>query len=267
MGFRFDEAMLKNKTPIKLKKMLKVFLCLTGVGVLAGSIHSAVKMENKEKLVEKLDDDYTNRMFLNDNGVPYTLDDAITKNEIKVCIDSTFSEEEKEDIKKAIEQFDLLAENLEYDVYYSDNPNIYKSIVITSDYNFNNKSKTLAETNLHFQDFSAEIVYPISIYLNKDKIPEQAVNKVVQHEILHTLGFADLYDEKYIDNLMYYNTASTVTQISDTELEMLNILYNSKSTNKIVAEYAKDATKYNYLYVKNPNFYTNSKNNDDEFSI
>ena len=169
-------------------------------------------------------------LFLkNEDGEPLFLP---TKNgQINLNIASTFNEEEKILIEKGIRELDFVAKGLEYN-YQSPSGN-YISIMPFSnvDKAQEDASYTFGRATFHHHDCSMEITYPIKITLHQELLqqyPTEVYSLVVKHELLHTLGFRDLYDNEDAQQLMYY--AVTGNDMSEKEIETLNKVYAENYT-------------------------------------
>ena len=78
-----------------------------------------------------------------------------------------------------------------------------------------------------------EITYPLTIYIDQSEHKKVFdLESVVKHELLHTLGLADMYDEKYKDETIMYYAITEKKDLSQSDVEIINRLYSNKLTHK-----------------------------------
>ena len=158
------------------------------------------------------------------SGAPLLLDDSIAKQEIQICIRDGFTKDEKAEIYRAINEFDAAATGLEYNIFESNTPDSSKSIIFSKNYlGSDGIYHTLGEASFTRDNTTSKIIYPISVDLTTDKLHLSMYNHVVKHELMHTLGFADLYKEEDSDKMMFHTFHPS--DITEEELETINTLY------------------------------------------
>ena len=179
--------------------------------------------------IKRFDGVDTSLFLKNEEGEPLFL--PTKKGQINLNIASTFNEEERFLIEKGIRELDFVAKGLEYN-YQSQSGN-YISILPFDDVDKaqGDASYTMGRATIHHNRNCMEITYPIKITLNQELLqqyPSEAYSLVVKHELLHTLGFKDLYDKEDAQQLMYY--AVTGNDMSEKEIETLNKVYAANYT-------------------------------------
>lgn len=210
-------------------------------------------------------------------GTPLTA--TVGEDAIKVAISDSFSDEQKQHIKQAIEELDIDLTGVEYEVILDETVaspisdlnciHIKKtgeiSHQIQDQYNKNYNGKT---TILH-NPFTGKIVYPLTInlhteslnytaklradtteYYDKDgwigrdngksreeyfnEAVQQVFKRVVKHEMLHTLGLDDQYqDDMETKTIMYYaDTYDAPLDLTDLDKHIVNTVYTVKVNNQ-----------------------------------
>ena len=181
---------------------------------------------------EKYGDMY--ELMLQMNGKVVTLEKF--KEPITVTLAKSFSEKEKEQIVDAINTLDEISPNLNYTIIDSPNISIMADINIDK-YDDLVSPMALATTSLKYNQ-KAQITYPIFIDINEpfstcfeniDIKENDTLSYVVKHELMHTLGFCDLYDEKHFDkSIMWYSTenANVVSDYTERDKACINKIYD-----------------------------------------
>lgn len=169
--------------------------------------HGALLSKMDHKQYDIYFDDFQKDLF----GRPLKLG---TDAKISIVLDQNvaLNQKLKNAVLRAVEDIDNLLDSVEYDVYLSlaknhlalDNvinivmPQGSKEVDPTS----------LATTQLNVKAVHRYIEFPMSITLNydhKDIMSEAQWTGVIKHELLHTFGLKDLYEESARDtSIMYY---------------------------------------------------------------
>lgn len=119
-------------------------------------------------------------------------------------------EEDKQAIVDAINDLDEISTNINYEIYESKDYSVSGQIYIK---NGEGSGVELGLTTMSYNNYTGKISYPIFININLDECHKitssetgkNAVEAVAKHELAHTLGFSDLYDEKLKDeSIMWY---------------------------------------------------------------
>lgn len=176
----------------------------------------------------------TDRFFKNNFGVPITL--PVGKNEIQVLIDKEFSDEQKNCIAKAIDEFDFDVKGVKYKVELDPSKAQKKSIRIGRVANDSNNG--LAVTDLKSRGYFGYFQFPINIDVQVEKIMptnlptednQRYLSSVIKHEMLHTLGLKDIYDKSMKSETLMYgindNDGTTLYDLSESDKQIVNTVY------------------------------------------
>ena len=174
--------------------------------------------------------------------VPLTL--PLTNKDIQFLIDENFSNEQKQCIKNAVEELDVDLTGITYKVELDNSKKSLKSIRINKVKNDN--SEGLAVTQVTTTGFFGYINYPVHIDVQIDKIvPQQKLDEtyteylkgIIKHEMLHTLGFVDIYDSSLkFDTIMYGHSAigeNYLHNLTEKDIEMVNRVYTPANNKDI----------------------------------
>ena len=133
-----------------------------------------------------------------ENGVPLK---AKVKDQIVVNVNMT-GEERKQAIK-AINDLDSISNTLNYKILDTDNSSIYADINISVDKNLQEAKEAFGNTNFTYKKETGYLMYPLNITIDDSIVNYYSsngvslVDYVVKHEMMHTLGFKDIYDEQF----------------------------------------------------------------------
>lgn len=163
-------------------------------------------------------------------GVPYSI--SHPNFPINVCIKDDFSLDAQGKIINAIEKLDEVATGLNYKYKISDNYNPLNTIVIKLNEKDENKSNlgfSVAYQKNFQNQFYAKINYPISISINPMMKDSPLLTKIVQHELLHTLGFADLTDSNKVQKtIMMAYVSEMSNDYTEEDIKNINAMYPEK---------------------------------------
>lgn len=147
---------------------------------------------------------------------------------------------QKQDIVNTLNQITEFCPNIKYtllddeDIKIESYVNIYANADVSK---ITKKKTTLGLTKCSYSNKTAKIVYPVNIYIDsqvKYLYDEEGVSLfsfVLKHELMHSLGFADLYDASYLNKSIMYHQISPETEINDfTSFDIKNI-------NKVYSDY------------------------------
>lgn len=209
------------------------------------------------------------RFMQNIFRVPLTL--PLTNKDIQVMIDENFSSEQKQCIKNAVEELDVDLTGVTYNVELDNSKKALKSISINK--TKSDKSNGLAVTKVNSTGFWGYINYPIKMEVQIDKIvPQENLDKndtdylkgIIKHEMLHTLGFVDIYDSAEKNKtIMYYESGKGLNHIHDLtkdDLEMVNTVYKVKNNDNLKFDVTVSTPKYTTVEKYIP------KENSDELT-
>lgn len=205
-------------------------------GVAYGNISSNIATKNVNQ------SDFAQNIF----GTPFLAKNY--KKPINVVIDENFNETQKEFIVEAIKDFDLQLDGLKYNIVLDGNKKGKNCINIKPVYN--NDVEYSGLTQYQAKNFFARILYPVNISLNLSKFDFDSKSDydiqrcktffetAVKHEMCHTLGLVDKYDNQSEKDTIMYWSISTNSQhdLTEKDLYTLNTVYKS---NKGVSVEAK----------------------------
>ena len=268
----------------KKTNKITIFTTVTGLltaGIVIGMIPVfAIRAQQRElKSQERFKgiEQYLNK---NTFGTPLTMDiDA--SDPIKVEF-KNFNEDERQDMKNAINELDEISQNLNYTILDNGNTHVEQKIVVQkiADEDLKEmlqKDNVGGHVDYTVDNLKAKITYPINIYISDicDNVMSETGNTsllsyVLKHEMMHSLGFTDMYENKDIGTtIMYYSaTENTVETFTDLDKSNIQQLYDY-DIEKIV----NDIKKGNII-VQGPSFLTDyykeiskSKHKDNELEI
>ena len=172
---------------------------------------------------------------------------------IKVAIQNNVSEEEKQYIIDALEQFNKIEPNIEYILLDSDNMHLSADIKLFT--NSDLLEYEYGRTIYKYDNLSAKMIYPLSIYIDADVIKMKDINnnpyypRIIKHELMHTLGFCDIPLNKYAgQTIMSY--ANTPEDFTEMDITNLNKIYGDK----LVEVVKPTKTEVSYIYKKEDTF-------------
>lgn len=155
-------------------------------------------------------------------------------------VTNNFSDKEKREIVDAIDKLDNIIDNVNYKILDSNNKNINADIYIDNDTdNMSHLDEvedvhTLGITHLTYNERTAIINYPLTITIDGscsqyyDSTGVNLLNYVVKHEMMHTLGFSDLYDEKYYNkSIMWHRVEGDVNDYTSLDEFNIKTLYDN----------------------------------------
>lgn len=194
---------------------------------------------------------YIDDFLTNDNGRPLRLD---TNKAINVMFDSKLDEQSKQYIIDGINGLKNICPNLKYDLYNSQKGDVGRVYFVLQDPT-EIQHNAAGATNLSFNANSATINSYITIDINSHYLDgywttnmDSILTTVVQHELMHTLGFKDIYDEsRKNDTIMYHALNPEVKTYTTEDIEKIQYVYGGQT----IAE----TTKSNSMYVISPRKY------------
>lgn len=201
------------------------FILGVPAGIL-GSIAITTTVNNKVRKVEREKyKDVLPFLLETENGVPIK---AKVKDPIVVNVDMT-GEERKQAIK-AIHDLDSISNTLNYKIIDTDNSSIYADINISVDKNLQEAKEALGNINFTYKKDTGYLIYPLNITIDDSIVNYYSsngvslVDYVVKHEMMHTLGFKDIYDEQYFNKTIMWHSVDNGMELDDfSELDKNNI--------------------------------------------
>lgn len=231
-----DDEYVKSKNKKKHKfdvgdLALTISIVLSVGAVSSTIISKKVAMKNFEGVNTEL---FQKTTF----DVPVVL--PIKNGVVNLNIIDCFTDTQLQEIKAGIEKLDFDAKGIEFNVSYTDE-DVEKSINIKS-YDFidpSEKELSFGYADIYKNNFTAKLCYPLTVYLNTEKIEYYGVNlnNVVRHELMHCLGFTDLRDHsKYKDYLMLHTDLGYFKELTQDEYDALNKIYSPEKTGLVTVE-------------------------------
>lgn len=212
------------------KKFRNLFIAISfligfPVGEIAAiAINTAINNETKRVEREKYKD-VLPFLLETENGVPIK---AKVKDPIVVKVDMT-GEERKQAIK-AINDLDSISNTLNYKILDTDNNSIYADINISVDKNLQEAKEAFGNTNFTYKKDTGYLIYPLNITIDDSIVNYYSsngvslVDYVVKHEMMHTLGFKDIYDEQYFNKTVMWHSVDDGMELDNfSELDKKNI--------------------------------------------
>lgn len=205
---------------------------LLGMG--AKKVADAVKpvFEAATPVIEQDDKD---KFLIYGDGIMRTL--PVGKDGVNVLVNNSFSKEQKQAIAEAIAELDDYLLNVDYNIYLDPSQAPDRCITFEEvDFPGTHTGEATTTCIKNYPYF----LYPIKISIDADKVTEQngelnveLFKAVVKHEMLHTLGLADIYDEQYKTKTIMYHTfnSETPTDLTQADIDLLNSVYTSKYVN------------------------------------
>lgn len=169
---------------------------------------------------------YINDFLTTKSGKPLRLD---ISEAISVSIDSSEASV-REDITKGIRALSNVCPNIRYTIYNNNN-----NFVPLSNINFiieDLSGSKAGNTSLNYNAFNAEIQFPITISIDSkftDAIwgdsKGSVLTTIVEHELMHTLGFSDT--SKY-GTIMHGSLDMALQTYTSADKEKINYVYGDK---------------------------------------
>ena len=253
-------------------------------GFFVGRHIADVMFHNKQKDIQSQERFNGVSDLMADNGynTPLTLD--IKENEPLNVSLFNFTSDEREDAIKSIASLDSISQNIDYKIIDNDDTKVTQHIEISkiSPIDMQELSgfdNIMGCTMYDFDTKNATIKYPVDIYINENVEGQEVVEGtslmsfVIKHEMMHSLGFKDLYDSKYFNKTIMFYAFSSFTNIGDyTDFDKKNIKQVYDYTTSTVKEQYKNGNiKVNYPSFLQTYFdekkKTVSKDNTDEYSL
>ncbi len=274
--------------PIK-KFLTKLTIITTVVGApiaggLLGKYLSDATFNNQQKEIQNQErfDGVSDLMLHNDYNTPITMD--VDKNTPLNVSLFNFTDEERNDAINAIQDLDEISENINYNILQNDHSSVSQNITISKVSEDELKDMSSSPAPLGYTSFSygvkdATIMFPVNIYINEsveniyDTNGVSLLSYVLKHEMMHSLGFKDMYTDDYLNKTIMYYQVSPAVDINDyTDFDKKNIkqVYDY-STTTLNEQYKNGNIKVEYPKFLQ-SFYNNEKKYkknilDDEFSL
>ena len=202
------------------------------VGIVGG-INIAEKYEQKE--YEKYQNEFERYSdvlpFLSTNKKGFPLRADVSKD---ITVKLNLTEQEIEHAINAINDLDDISKNVNYTILDNKDKSIYADIQLYSIEDMADSTHALGRTHYTYNNKTGYINYPITITLDKKCLnytSENGVNLlnyVVKHEMMHTLGFTDLYDTKYYNkSIMWHNVWVNIDDFTGLDKYNIQKMYDN----------------------------------------
>lgn len=239
----------KTKKFTVTEKGLKVYMCATAMGLVASMIASPFwvkgiinhQREKWAKYDEETFGEYDQYFYKTDSGLIQKM--IVDKKSIPVII-GDMDEQYKQYILDAITSLDDLSTNINYSVYDAKTCNIKDfSKYISINFEENLESTCGGVTSFKYNHITGEIDFPITIKLNKnyaeaffdEEYTQSVLTTIVKHEMMHTLGLKDLYDESERgQSIMYYQI--TNTDFTERDKQLISYCYDNVKEDDQITE-------------------------------
>lgn len=231
--------------------MKKENLLIVGALIFACALPLGAVVKNKidrQQYSEIFKDVDENRFIKNSQGQSLIL--PINNYGVDLLIDDNFTESQKSTICNAIAECDISFPNIKYNFCFNPSDTHGKYITITKG---KLNGTLLGSTKYHSSSLSYYLQYPISIVLDCEKTPNSNIlESVVKHELLHTLGLADMYDKSYEGSTIMYYKIDGRTELSNQDIKIINTVYsNYKKQTFTLQTFVKSPTVNSYVKLKN----------------
>lgn len=173
--------------------------------------------------------------FIQINGKVMTL--PVGRDGINVLITDNFTQEQKEAIVEAIAELDEHLLYVDYNIYLDARKAPNKCITIDE---VDTKAGKTGLAGLTYLPGIPYLMYPIEIMVDADKamnydnqLMKEQFKGTIKHELLHTLGLVDLYDDKYeTESIMYFcSTPDSAKDLTQADIDLLNKVYSQEYVN------------------------------------
>ena len=215
----------KSKLSLHIQLLTAVTTLALPTGIILGAKFTLDYNAEQREAIE----DLTSFMKTNQSGTKI-LTLPLNDNPIAVVLDS-FGEEHKKLAVDAINSLDQISENVNYTILDKDDIKIKQKIHISLVDNLSEEKQAGGQATYTYNETTGKINFPIDIYLDPDCIKftstetgENMFTTVVKHEMLHTLGFKDIYDESLKNStVMYYSINDDNRALDYTPSDKINI--------------------------------------------
>ncbi len=235
--------------PIKRSFITKLTIITTVVGApiaggFLGKYLSDAMFDNQQKEIQNQErfDGVSDLMLHNGYNTPITMD--VDKNTPLNVSLFNFTEEEKKDAINAINDLDEISENINYTIIDNDYSKVTQNITISKISKdqlelMSQNPLTLGYASFQFNIKEAKIEFPVNIYINEsveniyDTNGVSLLSYVLKHEMMHSLGFKDMYTDDYLNKTVMYYQVSSDVEINDyTDFDKKNIkqVYDYETT-------------------------------------
>ena len=218
-----------SKLKEKLKKIIpKILIPIGGLVIVCnmGIICGSGVLKKNKIINDKRFDGIQEYLEKSNQGVPITL--PIKKGEYLSVNIINFTPQEQQQVINAINSLDDISQTINFKLSNDVNAQIkiQGNYLQTSEWN---NHLSAGKTDLTFNVFTGEIHYPVNIYIKPlseySQLSADALEFIIKHELMHAIGFCDLYNSDYQNQTIMYYQIDQKTNIEDfTQLDIANIL-------------------------------------------
>lgn len=250
---------MKEKKSIMLKIGVGASLLGLFVGSVAGptivKIKNNMDIEKWTEYDENVIGEYMPYFGITEKGLAEKL--ILDDNPIPIVLGS-MSEQSRQYVVDGINALDIVSDKINYTIYDAkdfEKKNGVRYICIEM-------CDSIADhlggrTSYKIDNYSGEILMPIKIQIDKmyedayfdESYTQSVLTTIVQHELLHTLGFKDIYDlEQRNNTIMYYNlTSNSPRTLTQRDIDIISQVYDGKkSADKTPSSESIVPTSYYY---------------------
>ena len=229
-----------------MRKFKTAYKLMLAIGLPAGILGPMIadSMDNNENISTvdnssflKYHDDFN----VTRNGDILRL--PLDENPIPVILDN-LEDEAKQYVVDGINSLDNISTKINYTIFDSSDYDKdfgldYIRISLVEDIEDYGVSPSAAGVTIYnYDEKTAEIKYPISIYLDEhyadgywdENFTQSILTTITQHELMHTLGFCDLYEEEDKSrSIMYYALRSdSAKTYTNEDIEKIQYCYDGQ---------------------------------------
>ncbi len=223
----------RNKGKIAV---LLLVSCTVGLPIAGFAVINSINKADREAYADVRD-----YMLKTSDGRVLTL--PINENPISIVLKNV-PDEDKSSVFEAIKSLDEISTNIDYTLLENNDITIKNKIYIGD---AGELDKALGVTTYEYNQNTAKINYPVYINIDFDKCNkyyssitgDNAVSAVVKHELMHTLGFSDLYGKDQKDESIMWNTLN-LEDYTESDQNRIRRVYGGESE-------SLDSLSRNYL--------------------
>ncbi len=227
----------------KKKLLINIAVPVATIGTLVGLPIASLSLAEKymypdvdNSKFEKYADDFIKtdrgdilRLPLNENPIPVLLGNMDDKTKMYIV--------------DGINALDNISENINYVIYDANKydktsgTDYIKFEIVDSLTDYGRDENAAGLTSFNFDKKTGEILYPIEIKLEKfyadgywdSEFTQSILTTIVKHELMHTLGFKDLYNEDDKNrSIMYYSLDPKLMTYTQEDVEKIQYCYDGK---------------------------------------
>ncbi|MGN1221817.1 MAG: hypothetical protein ACI4TT_01120 [Christensenellales bacterium] len=224
-----------------INKIINALTVTFAIALPGSSAINAVVTNNKVKNVDS-------KLVMRTNfGIPVHANLNSNKT-INVVIDENFNETQKQNIKEAIQELDVDLKGVNYNILLDGSKAGKKCVKITKENYDEDNTDGLAVTDLRVNNLYGVVLFPVKISLFTDiyndmyddpNFDKENMSEIIKHEMLHVLGFNDVYDKEYQNKTIMYGAIdknTTLFDLSQADKDMVNTVYKPITQDAVKVE-------------------------------